>query len=146
MYFFFFFNDTATTEIYTLSLHDALPIYLLILSHLLSPSVWRKYESSSDDVIHLRQLDQTPSPLGYSKNAILSLLLFFVKFQFMFEIWNFASFIEIIICYKTCSEKTNPYLLVLAENTLNFKQSLEIINLLQVGYERITTTMTVPKY
>src|SRR3712207_6909032 len=26
---FFFFNDTATTEIYTLSLHDALPIYRL---------------------------------------------------------------------------------------------------------------------
>src|SRR5574344_2524712 len=25
--FFFFFNDTATTEIYTLSLHDAIPIY-----------------------------------------------------------------------------------------------------------------------
>src|SRR5437660_8344041 len=31
---FFFFNDTATTEIYTLSLHDALPIYI---SHI--PSV-----------------------------------------------------------------------------------------------------------
>src|SRR2546427_6186452 len=31
--FFFFFNDTATTEIYTLSLHDALPI---------SVSRWRK--------------------------------------------------------------------------------------------------------
>src|SRR3989449_6488424 len=29
--FFFFFNDTATTEIYTLSLHDALPIYLVLL-------------------------------------------------------------------------------------------------------------------
>src|SRR2546426_9465299 len=27
--FFFFFNDTATTEIYTLSLHDALPISCL---------------------------------------------------------------------------------------------------------------------
>src|SRR2546430_12618074 len=27
---FFFFNDTATTEIYTLSLHDALPIYALL--------------------------------------------------------------------------------------------------------------------
>src|SRR5439155_20326998 len=26
--FFFFFNDTPTTEIYTLSLHDALPIYI----------------------------------------------------------------------------------------------------------------------
>src|SRR2546430_8836472 len=29
--FFFFFNDTATTEIYTLSLHDALPICYQIL-------------------------------------------------------------------------------------------------------------------
>src|SRR2546422_1961688 len=28
----FFFNDTATTEIYTLSLHDALPIYTLLSS------------------------------------------------------------------------------------------------------------------
>src|SRR2546425_3005289 len=27
VFFFFFFNDTATTEIYTLSLHDALPIF-----------------------------------------------------------------------------------------------------------------------
>src|SRR5476651_2690499 len=26
----FFFNDTATTEIYTLSLHDALPIYCVV--------------------------------------------------------------------------------------------------------------------
>src|SRR2546426_9604654 len=31
--FFFFFNDTATTEIYTLSLHDALPIYLRPVFH-----------------------------------------------------------------------------------------------------------------
>ena len=27
----FFFNDTATTEIYTLSLHDALPISTLVI-------------------------------------------------------------------------------------------------------------------
>src|SRR3712207_7887493 len=27
---FFFFNDTATTEIYTLSLHDALPIFVVM--------------------------------------------------------------------------------------------------------------------
>src|SRR2546425_7092906 len=27
---FFFFNDTATTEIYTLSLHDALPIWPMV--------------------------------------------------------------------------------------------------------------------
>src|SRR5258705_2136133 len=30
---FFFFNDTATTEIYTLSLHDALPICLVVQAH-----------------------------------------------------------------------------------------------------------------
>src|SRR5256885_17249983 len=29
VFFFFFFNDTATTEIYTLPLHDALPICVL---------------------------------------------------------------------------------------------------------------------
>src|SRR3712207_9230826 len=28
IFLFFFFNDTATTEIYTLSLHDALPIFV----------------------------------------------------------------------------------------------------------------------
>src|SRR3712207_8788358 len=31
--FLFFFNDTATTEIYTLSLHDALPILRVELEH-----------------------------------------------------------------------------------------------------------------
>src|SRR5260370_4779808 len=31
---FFFFNDTATTEIYTLSLHDALPICIAPAVHL----------------------------------------------------------------------------------------------------------------
>src|SRR3712207_7424167 len=33
--FVFFFNDTATTEIYTLSLHDALPIYHRLAERLL---------------------------------------------------------------------------------------------------------------
>src|SRR4051812_50214126 len=32
-FFFFFFNDTATTEIYPLSLHDALPILLMEAKH-----------------------------------------------------------------------------------------------------------------
>src|SRR5256885_13008941 len=39
-FFFFFFNDTATTEIYTLSLHDALPICdQLLLRTLRMPSL-----------------------------------------------------------------------------------------------------------
>src|SRR3712207_7281079 len=37
---FFFFNDTATTEIYTLSLHDALPIFS-------RPAITRVTESST---------------------------------------------------------------------------------------------------
>src|SRR6266853_5169632 len=37
---FFFFNDTATTEIYTLSLHDALPISLITL-HVGQPRIER---------------------------------------------------------------------------------------------------------
>src|ERR1022692_1592797 len=43
---FFFFNDTATTEIYTLSLHDALPIYFGFARRIMSLSIkknpWRR--------------------------------------------------------------------------------------------------------
>src|SRR5256885_2279036 len=46
---FFFFNDTATTEIYTLSLHDALPIYQVA-------DVARRHEP----VLSLRQEPQPP--------------------------------------------------------------------------------------
>src|SRR6266496_6280688 len=38
--FFFFFNDTATTEIYTLSLHDALPSSPPHSASTTSPSWW----------------------------------------------------------------------------------------------------------
>src|SRR3712207_8437429 len=37
LYYFFFFNDTATTEIYTLSLHDALPISVRRVVHAVGP-------------------------------------------------------------------------------------------------------------
>src|SRR5258707_14544938 len=42
--FFFFFNDTATTEIYTLSLHDALPISIAEESRAVSlpPDLWSR--------------------------------------------------------------------------------------------------------
>src|SRR5437870_13045604 len=36
LYDLFFFNDTATTEIYTLSLHDALPIFFDVVESLLA--------------------------------------------------------------------------------------------------------------
>src|SRR5258707_5664102 len=46
---FFFFNDTATTEIYTLSLHDALPIYLCPITQLIAreSDSWRSASTSS---------------------------------------------------------------------------------------------------
>src|SRR5256885_14985746 len=50
-FFFFFFNDTATTEIYTLSLHDALPI----LARVFQPR--GKEMNSLDRVIEERDLD-----------------------------------------------------------------------------------------
>src|SRR6266581_9004913 len=52
---FFFFNDTATTEIYTLSLHDALPIWGYQVEHYdvwdydsVSPPVLRSEEHTSE--------------------------------------------------------------------------------------------------
>src|SRR2546429_6522686 len=39
IFIFFFFNDTATTEIYTLSLHDALPIYHNIMTPVRSHAI-----------------------------------------------------------------------------------------------------------
>src|SRR5204863_9567598 len=57
--FFFFFNDTATTEFYTLSLHDALPISLPTGS--VDPNFGRR-------VRNRRQLNslQNTWPYGYS--------------------------------------------------------------------------------
>src|SRR5690349_24136462 len=50
MFFFFFFNDTATTEIYTLSLHDALPI---------SPGTPVRVAASAEgSMVHLEIADQ----------------------------------------------------------------------------------------
>src|SRR5258707_10984490 len=47
--FFFFFNDTATTEIYTLSLHDALPISSAAVEPSKGafddPTAWKHHES-----------------------------------------------------------------------------------------------------
>src|SRR6201996_9810527 len=57
--FFFFFNDTATTEIYTLSLHDALPIYKLTFSghkihHLLQAYEWKRGIRSEEHTSELQ--------------------------------------------------------------------------------------------
>src|SRR3712207_9156685 len=53
---FFFFNDTATTEIYTLSLHDALPIYAdQLAAHALLADPPQRF--LADKVLLLLELD-----------------------------------------------------------------------------------------
>src|SRR3990172_4038327 len=53
---FFFFNDTATTEIYTLSLHDALPILLARTTPL--AEVKKKSEGMSIFIVDLREAEK----------------------------------------------------------------------------------------
>src|SRR2546427_4811183 len=71
--FFFFFNDTATTEIYTLSLHDALPISTLIEAPSLFP--WRiRGRSSLARRLMIRSEEHT-SELQSQSNLVCRLLL-----------------------------------------------------------------------
>src|SRR3712207_8067385 len=44
---FFFFNDTATTEIYTLSLHDALPIFTAWTTRVSNPVCYPCFRASA---------------------------------------------------------------------------------------------------
>src|SRR6185437_17181924 len=54
--FFFFFNDTATTEIYTLSLHDALPIFQTCRRRLSSPLVRKDCPAETRSEEHTSEL------------------------------------------------------------------------------------------
>src|SRR5258708_16209997 len=63
MLLFFFFNDTATTEIYTLSLHDALPI--------LSPGVGRSGAlgggRAAAEILRFARAARQPNPRGETR-------------------------------------------------------------------------------
>src|SRR6266850_829568 len=65
----FFFNDTATTEIYTLSLHDALPISTTPASR----RAWRSTASSS--TVGPRRSEEHTSELQSPCNLVCRLLL-----------------------------------------------------------------------
>src|SRR6266513_3874947 len=67
---FFFFNDTATTEIYTLSLHDALPIFL---RGAIGPLVWEV-----DDLDATKQEDWKSTRLN-SSHVSISYAVFCLK-------------------------------------------------------------------
>src|SRR2546430_11704918 len=71
---FFFFNDTATTEIYTLSLHDALPISVFP-----RPDRWRRCQTADgcDPVGRAgrNQIGRHTSELQSQSNLVCRLLL-----------------------------------------------------------------------
>src|SRR5258707_14084615 len=76
---FFFFNDTATTEIYTLSLHDALPISICQNSHDRHsarswPPVGRNAPNFSARCINIRSEEHT-SELQSRQYLVCRLLL-----------------------------------------------------------------------
>src|SRR2546429_5721757 len=60
---FFFFNDTATTEIYTLSLHDALPISYVDRAKL--ELARGDAKTALVDLEHARSIDPNSSSIAY---------------------------------------------------------------------------------
>src|SRR3712207_7315489 len=66
---FFFFNDTATTEIYTLSLHDALPIFATTWSR------WATTSAHSTWTWRCRRSEEHTSELQSRQYLVCRLLL-----------------------------------------------------------------------
>src|ERR1022692_4187672 len=74
---FFFFNDTATTEIYTLSLHDAPPNLLLYTKDSLDITRYRRV-SAGDRDLNLIHSDRKSTRLN-SSHLVISYAVFCLK-------------------------------------------------------------------
>src|SRR3712207_8634733 len=71
--FFFFFNDTATTEIYTLSLHDALPILAVLVAQRLADRERRGLDVRQVDLaVLVRRAHGDQGRLGDRKSTRLN--------------------------------------------------------------------------
>src|SRR2546430_12201078 len=82
--FFFFFNDTATTEIYTLSLHDALPISQPIPT---KPARFAQQGLMESDLIdYTPRSEEHTSELQSQSNLVCRLLL--EKKKFSVQHWS----------------------------------------------------------
>src|SRR2546427_7796151 len=80
MFTFFFFNDTATTEIYTLSLHDALPICNLdivtVALNLYMHGIDPKLDFTDlNSVLEVYRSEEHTSELQSQSNLVCRLLL-----------------------------------------------------------------------
>src|SRR5256885_11874026 len=72
---FFFFNDTATTEIYTLSLHYALPIY----PDLYEPGGHRRSGQQPGDPVSVAEIRDRKSTRLNSSHLVISYAVFCLK-------------------------------------------------------------------
>src|SRR3989440_8493811 len=73
-FFFFFFNDTATTEIYTLSLHDALPISNSFVGGI-EAATWRRLNESESHPLFDRSIQARYPPGSTWKLAVAAIAL-----------------------------------------------------------------------
>src|SRR3712207_7357856 len=71
----FFFNDTATTEIYTLSLHDALPISTTAKPSTASRPGWTRPSASPSTAIAACRSEEHTSELQSRQYLVCRLLL-----------------------------------------------------------------------
>src|SRR5260221_9016121 len=77
-YFFFFFNDTATTEIYPLSLHDALPISRFTVSKR-APSSWNLWKARAPPGLNKFHDEDRKSTRLNSSHTVISYAVFCLK-------------------------------------------------------------------
>ena len=113
---FFFFNDTATTEIYTLSLHDALPIsrrhetssassfakrLTAIVSHCRKPSARSlRMTRSEEHTSELQSLTNLVCRLLLEKKNlnIFSFEVFFFKPKFLIILYQYFTNVNFLHC------------------------------------------------
>src|SRR3712207_9576166 len=72
---FFFFNDTATTEIYTLSLHDALPISGFLHPSRIGLDVLHQHERGTAETMPCRRVLPTACHRHKRRGASVAILV-----------------------------------------------------------------------
>src|SRR3989454_5625358 len=132
---FFFFNDTATTEIYTLSLHDALPIFQLAgerPSHLIAPAIHKTREEIAElfaKVVGHPVADDTASLVAVARKELRQ------------------SFIDADIGItggNALIAETGTLMLVTNEGNADLSTTLPAVHIAVVGSEKIAPTISDP--
>src|SRR2546430_12109115 len=107
---FFFFNDTATTEIYTLSLHDALPIYYLTNcppNIQVSCSVWGINIQNCPG--QTEQQDRKSTRLNSSHSQISYAVFCLKKKKNRNQKFTMQQFFSVVHAIACCFEATSSY-------------------------------------